>query len=200
MAEPQQIEAPEDFGNPWMSNLEEIGIPDPVPFRPETAGWYLLAGVAIAIVLWFAWRFYRKWRANAYRREGLRELSEIEGLLGEDATRPQALQSIPELLKRVALAAYPRSRVAELSGEAWLGFLDGTVGSTEFTRGGGRLLPELAYDPATASTTTVTDSKDLVALAGAWIRHHQPGRQQPKRPAPLPAGVEDTHAPTPLRP
>jgi hypothetical protein len=175
MAEPQQIEVPEDFGNPWMSNLEEIGVPDPVPFRPETAGWYLLTGLLLLVALWFAWRFYRKWRANAYRREALKELSEIEGLIESEADQPQALQSIPELLKRVALAAYPRSRVAELSGEAWLGFLDGTVGSTEFTRGLGRLLPDLAYDPAAASKITDTESKDLVELAGAWIRHHKGG-------------------------
>ena len=192
MAEPQQIEVPEGFGNPWMSNLEEIGVPDPVPFRPETAGWYLLAGVAVATLLWSVWRFYRKWRSDAYRREGLRELSEIEGLIGEDATRPQALQSVPELLKRVALVAYPRAQVAELSGGAWLGFLDGTVGSTEFTHGAGRMLPELAYDPAAASTITVTDARNLVALAGAWIRHHQPsGLQALTTPRPRAPRTQD---------
>jgi hypothetical protein len=203
MAELQQIEVPDDFGNPWMSNLEEIGVPEPVSFTPQTAGWYLLAGVALVIVVWFVWRFYWKWRANAYRREGLRELGEIEGLIEEEATGSRALQSIPELLKRVALAAYPRSRVAELSGDAWLGFLDGTVGSTEFTRGLGRLLPGLAYDPAAAAKIAVIDSKDLVALAGAWIRHHKPGSEasdQLKRPVPLPAGAGGSQAPKPLGP
>lgn len=172
MAEPQQIEVPEDFGNPWMSNLEEIGLPDPMPFTPQTAGWYLLAGLVVLMVVWFAWRLFKRWKADAYRREALRELSEIEGLVGGDSTRPAALRSLPELLKRVALAAYPRSRVAELSGAAWLGFLDGTVGSTEFTRGAGRRLPDLAYDPRAAATISQAESKDLISLVGAWIRHH----------------------------
>jgi hypothetical protein len=65
--------------------------------------------------------------------------------------------------------------VARLSGDAWLAFLDGTVGSTEFTRGLGRLLPELAYDPGAASRITATDSSNLIALVGAWIRHHKGG-------------------------
>jgi hypothetical protein len=63
--------------------------------------------------------------------------------------------------------------VAELSGEAWLGFLDGTVGSTEFSQGVGRVLPDLAYDPGTAGQITSQEAKDLISLVGAWIRHHR---------------------------
>jgi len=173
MTDPQQIAVPKDFGNEWMSNLEEIGVPDPVPFTPQTAGWYLLAGLLVVGAVWLAWRFFKKWRLNAYRREALHELSEIEGLLAADGSKGEALKSLPELLKRVALVAYPRTRVAELSGEAWLGFLDGTVGSTEFSRGAGRLLPDLAYDPRAAETISQAESKDLISLVGAWIRHHR---------------------------
>jgi hypothetical protein len=173
MTDPQQMEVPEDFGNEWMSNLEEIGVPDPVPFTPQTAGWYLLAGLLAIGAVWLAWRFFKKWRKNAYRREALHELAEIEGLLAGDGSQGEALQSLPELLKRVALVAYPRARVAELSGEAWLGFLDGTVGSTEFSQGVGRVLPDLAYDPGTAGQITSQEAKDLISLVGAWIRHHR---------------------------
>ena len=96
---------PEEFGNPWMSNLREIEPPESVPFTPETIGWYVLAGLVVFALLWFAWRLWLRWRADAYRRVALRELAEME---------PGAPQDLPALLKRVALAAYPRSRVAEL--------------------------------------------------------------------------------------
>ena len=166
MADGNKPELPDDFGNPWMANLEEIELPESVPFVPETVGWTLLAGVLVLVLLWLAWRLLKRWRADAYRREALRELGQIE------STSPEGL---PELLKRVALAAYPRTQVAELSGEAWLGFLDGTLGTTDFTRGVGRVLPDLAYDPAAAGRMTSQETRDLFSLASQWIRKHHGG-------------------------
>lgn len=154
---------PEEFGNPWMSNLEEIELPEKVPFSPETIGWYFLAGLLGVALLWVAWRFWRKWQSNAYRREAMTELGEIEA----------TPEHLPELLKRVALAAYPRVQVAELSGDAWLGFLDGTLGTTDFTRGIGHWLPELAYDPGAAGRMSEKENKSLFGLAARWIRGHQ---------------------------
>ena len=154
----------EGFGNPWMSNLEEIVPPEPVPFTPETIGWYLLAGILVLALLWIAWRMLRRRRANAYRRVALSELATLES----GSPRP-----LPELLKRVALAAYPRRRVAELTGEAWLGFLDGTLATTDFTRGVGRWLPRLAYEPDSTSALSDTEKKELFALARRWVRGHR---------------------------
>ena len=163
MAASNKPDLPEDFGNPWMSNLEEIELPESVPFTPETIGWYLLAGLLVLALLWLAWRFWKRWQADAYRREALRELGEIEG------SSPERL---PELLKRVALAAFPRTQVAELSGDAWLGFLDRTLGTTEFSRGAGRVLPDLAYDSGAASAMSREERANLFALARRWIQKH----------------------------
>jgi len=165
MAASNKPDLPEDFGNPWMSNLEEIELPERVSFTPETIGWYLLAGVLVLLLLWLGWRFWKRWQADAYRREALRELGEIE-------TAPERL---PELLKRVALVAYPRTEVAELSGDAWLGFLDGTLGTTEFTQGVGRLLPEVAYGTDPVGAMDSGKRKDLFELARRWIRRHNQG-------------------------
>ena len=153
---------PEDFGNPWMSNLEEIQIPQRISFTPETIGWYLLAGGLVLILLWLAWRGWRRWRANAYRRRALEELTVIES--------PARLS---ELLKRVALAAYPRTNVAGLYGEAWLGFLDRTLGTTDFTHGAGRPLADLAYDPAAAGRLSEQERNALSGLARRWIVRHR---------------------------
>lgn len=165
---------PEDFGNPWMSNLEEIQLPPRIPFTPETIGWYLLAGGLVLLLIWLVWRIRKRWRANAYRRAALRELEEIDS--------PRA---VPELLKRVALVAYPRAEVAQLTGEAWLGFLDGSLGTSDFTRGAGRLLPDLAYDPSAADRWSDRQRRDLLALCRRWVRKHRSAAP----PAPVPTGV-----------
>lgn len=178
MAESNKLDLPEEFGNPWMSNLEEIELPERVPFTPEAIGWYLLAGLLVLLLLWVGWRFWKRWRANAYRREALTELRGIE-------PTPERL---PELLKRVALVAYPRARVAELSGDAWLVFLDGTLGTTAFTSGIGRWLPELAYGPGAASRMGQKEKKDLLVLARRWIQKHHPAERLAQRPVTPGAG------------
>jgi hypothetical protein len=153
---------PEDFGNPWMSNLEEIELPEPVLFTFETPGWYLLAGLVLGVGLWLAYRLWRRWQADAYRRAALAELEAIE-----------APQEIPELLKRVALVAYPRAQVADLYGDEWLGFLDRSLGTTDFSDGVGRQLPQLAYDPEAADRLSEPENKQLSKLARRWILRHR---------------------------
>lgn len=164
---------PDEFGNPWMSNLEEITLPEPIAWTPQTIGWLLLAVALLLFVGWLAWRLVRRWRANAYRREALDRIGEIDGSLQDVAARSRALRELPELIKRVALAAYPRTDVARLSGEAWLGFLDGAIGTTQFTRGPGRALPGLAYDPAAAASMTEPEAKALLKLVRSWTRKHR---------------------------
>ena len=153
---------PEDFGNPWMSNLEEIELPEPVPFTFETPGWYLVAGFALVVGLWLAWRLWKRWQADAYRRVALEELAKLDFPAG-----------LPELLKRVALVAYPRAEVADLYGDAWLGFLDGTLRTTDFSQGAGRRLPDLAYSPGSGNGMSAAESKELFDLARRWVRRHR---------------------------
>lgn len=153
---------PEDFGNPWMSNLEEIDLPEPVPFTFESPGWYLLLALVLGIVAWLLWRGWKRWLGNAYRRSALEELAANES--------PARLS---ELLKRVALVAYPRTNVASLYGEAWLDFLDQTLGTTDFTHGSGRPLADLTYDPSAESRLSRRQKQDLLALSRRWVRRHR---------------------------
>ena len=154
---------PEEFGNPWMSNLEEITPPEPVPFTPETVGWDLVALFVLLGIAWLVFRFWRRWQANGYRRAALKELDAMKG----------APQGVPELLKRVALVSYPRTEVARLSGDDWLGFLDHSLGESGFTQGPGRCLPQLAYDPGFAAMMNASETDELLSLVRRWIRRHR---------------------------
>ena len=77
----------------------------------------------------------------------------------------------------MALAAYPRDRVAALSGRAWLEFLDRTGGTTRFTRAPGSRLAEFAYDPRAREALDAAARDEIVAAVRRWIRGHRgPGR------------------------
>jgi hypothetical protein len=86
--------------------------------------------------------------------------------------REAALRHLPELVKRAALAAFPREVVASLSGVEWLRFLDRTGHTDAFTHGRGQLLPELAYDPRLAAQLDAAAVEDLFCVVRRWIRGH----------------------------
>jgi hypothetical protein len=164
---------PDGFGNPWMANLEEIGLPEPVPWWPPAPGWYVVAGLLLLGLVWLARRAHRRWRANAYRRGALARLGAIERLAFAPDTRRVVLLQLPVLLKQTALAAYGRDRVASLSGQAWLSFLDGTMGDRRFTTGAGRTLLSVAYARSGPQRLTDEETERLLDVSRWWVRTHR---------------------------
>jgi hypothetical protein len=94
-----------------LQNLNDIVVPAVVPWWPVAPGWYVLAGLAIALLVFFAFRALLHRKRNRYRRLALRELSDIR-----QQADAAALQKLPIVLKRAALSAWPRGDVAALSG------------------------------------------------------------------------------------
>jgi len=145
--------------------LREIPLPPPVSYRPATVGWAVVGLLLLAIVAYAAWRAWRRWQANAYRREALRELADIEARLGAAATAAE----LPALVKRTALARFPRESVASTTEDAWLAFLDRTCPPGGFVTGSGRLLARLAY---ASDRPTESELRALTALVRRWIERH----------------------------
>ncbi len=170
------LDLPDDFGNPWMAKLQEIELPEPVAMTPQAPGWLVLAGLAALCAAWLLWRGYRRWARNAYRRHALTELEKLKADRGAPEHRSRVLGELSALVKRTALSAYPRAEVASLAGEAWLGFLDGSIGSTEFTRGPGRALAHLAYAPSAGATLSEDEISGLLGTVRRWIRKHRGDR------------------------
>lgn len=141
-----------------IDRLAEPGEPAPVSMVPATAGWTVLAVLLALAVLWLLWWGVRRWRANAYRRAALAELAAA----GDD---PAAITAI---LRRTALAAWPRTRVASLHGEEWLRFLDATARGGGFVDGPGAVLAEAPY-------RSTGPAPGLGDLAGSWVRRHRVG-------------------------
>lgn len=157
-----------------LEKLHEIILPAPVSWMPQTPGWVVIFGLVLLGAGCWVFRLIRRFQKNRYRRSALAELAIIEGELQQPDRRAEALAEIPVLLKWTALAAFPRSEVAALTGEQWLAFLDRTLGGKDFTVGEGRLLSELAYAPA-AKTARFSDEsiRNLLQLIRRWIKRHE---------------------------
>jgi hypothetical protein len=145
-------------GNDPLAALRPLHVPDPVGWWPPAPGWWLLAGLLLVtpgVVWWYHRRF-------ALRRAALTELRELVRLEPDD-TRLSA--GVNQLLRRVALACFPRSQVAGLSGEAWLRFLDSNSRDKGFCHGPGQVLATGPFAPA-----CTLDRAALIDLARRWIQ------------------------------
>jgi len=156
-----------------LEGLREVPLPPPVPYRPDSAAWAVLAGIVLAVLGLGLWRWAVRRRRNRYRVLAGRELQDIRTELEQQSTRVPALQRLPALVKRVVLAFAPRQQVASLTGPEWLALLDRTYPPAGFSDGPGRLLLRLAYEPPERlAATPDQDLTSLLALLQRWITHH----------------------------
>jgi len=160
-------EAAEPFGNPWMKNLVDVEPPPPVPWWPPAPGWYALAGLVTLAVVWLLWRGARRWRSNAYRREGARRIRATRSMPPE-----AALDAIARVLKRVALTTCGRETVSSLSGAEWRAFLDRTGRTHEFSSEPGERLTTLRYAGRGESVSTA-ELETLRRISRRWILSHR---------------------------
>ncbi|HEY7230819.1 MAG TPA: DUF4381 domain-containing protein [Pseudolabrys sp.] len=144
-----------------VAGLIDIPLPAEVSLWPQTwALWILIALLIVglaAATIWLA----RRWHANRYRRAALADLDRIMR-----SAQPTA-GALELLVRRTALAEFPRETIAPMSGAAWLSFLDKSYGGQEFSTGAGRALALAPYAPAPAEDTSA-----LADLVRRWIRTH----------------------------
>lgn len=141
--------------NDPLATLRPLHLPAPVGWWPPAPGWW---GVAVLLLLAAAagWWYYRR---GALRRTALAELRRLQ----HNADDRRLAVDLNRLLRRVALARFPRNEVAALSGEDWLRFLE--AGVTGFVHGPGRVLATGPYAPDCRF-----DRAALLGLAQQWIR------------------------------
>ncbi|GAA3098637.1 DUF4381 domain-containing protein [Rhizobium viscosum] len=152
-----------------LRSLHDIAVPPPVSWLPQTWGWAALAALLAIAVLAVFLVWLRRYRRNAYRREALRLLDGIEADIRNPERREKGVHELSELLKRTALAAWPRSDVAALTGRAWLKRMDSRGTDDALTR----LLDDLEYHDGAAIAALPPDSaNELMLDSRRWIRRH----------------------------
>lgn len=155
-----------------LARLHDIVGPVPiVPWWPLASGWYLLAGLLMLLAGWGLRRMLRRRRARRYRVEAL---AELHALRRRSVGPREAVAGILVLLKRTALAAYPRVQVASLNGAAWWRFLDLSGDKGRFADGLGDLAEEVVYAQQGVDATSKRDLKRLYRATEQWIRRHRP--------------------------
>jgi hypothetical protein len=140
--------------------LEPIVLPEPVSLLPQTPGWWVLAGWLLTLALIAIWQRRRRWQANRYRRQAQ---AEIDALLSDCAPTSAAIAAV---VKRTALAVYPRSQVASLTGSEWAAFLEHSCDGDPEVAASAQQLALAAYRPD-------IDPDSIVESARRWIECHR---------------------------
>jgi len=160
---------------PSLSQLADVVLPPPVSWRPQTVGWEVLGGVLAVLAVWLLWRGVRWWFRNRYRRDALAELRRLELRWQADPdSGPAVLSALPVLIKRCALAAWPREQVAGRSGADWAKFLQDHAGHA--THGAQALAPlvrDIQYhDTQSLARVSAHDVHVLIEASRQWIHGH----------------------------
>lgn len=142
--------------------LKSIHLPADVSTWPLAPGWWVLLALLLALLA-AALLWHRRYKRQAFRREALTLLADIEKQ--QNMTPLQLIDDVSALLKRVAITTHGRESVAGRTGDSWLKFLDETGKTQGFTQGPGRILGANRFQPNIA-----IDAPALLALCRDWIQ------------------------------
>jgi len=142
---------------PSLSEMKDITLPSPVDWWPLAPGWWFLLAVVLVLFILLALTVFHHWRRNAYRRAALRELEQASDIA-----------TVALLLKRTALAIYPRETIASLTGERWLQWLDNSA-SEPVPKEVRPLLLAAIYEDWGGAEVPQT----LRLFARMWIKEHR---------------------------
>jgi hypothetical protein len=164
-----------------LADLRDWHFPDPVSWWPPAPGWWLLTTFVLLLAAWLARRLVRRHQRGAPARRALRELSALRAGLAANGDIRAYAAGLSGLLRRLALARFPRDQVAGLIGQAWLDFLDATGGGRAFRQGPGQALAGLAFS-GDGGDLERPDPDALAELVATWIRaNRDPARQASER-------------------
>lgn len=148
-----------------LANLRDIHMPPPVSSWPPGPAYYLIIAVfMIALLVFFQYKRYQRYHTPKF--EALQKLLALKEN-AQTAVPSQTAAAVNTLLKRVALAYFPRLDVASLYGPAWLAFLKKTSKNIDFD----------AISVAILETPFNPDSKEdiypLLIAAHRWIKQRR---------------------------
>jgi hypothetical protein len=155
-----------------LQNLNDIVMPATTGWWPLASGWYVLAGLMLIFLCWFVYKSVKDWKANRYRRSALSELEALSEGIHSPAGRSSSLRKLPALLKRTALAAFPRNEVAMLTGNDWFQFLNSTVKKQSFTENTFNTLNHISYTTGDLNNINGETANALVDACRQWLKHH----------------------------
>ena len=157
-----------------LSDMADIHLPAEPGFWPLAPGWWVLAALLLALLIYGAWRLQKRLQLQRRYRSALRELDKclaaLQASAGPDGPSMEQrliyVNDVNGVLRRVALLHFDQHRVAGLSGQAWVAFIK------QYDRAS-RLTPALAGALAEGrfAPRCDVDTQALHDMARSWIRH-----------------------------
>lgn len=145
-----------------LSQLNDIQLPSPISQWPMTIAWLLIIAAFITALFYGYYLWQKQRRAMRFKHEALKQWHMLRALQNE----PHAyLQAINQLLKQTALTAGYKY-ASNLSGKAWLDFLERQSDSLEFNNPAGQLLADGIYRQDINEEHLAT----LHTLIGDWLK------------------------------
>jgi hypothetical protein len=148
---------------------------------PEPPWWLitpvqLLALALIPVLLLGCWWLLQRHRANRLAQLANLEFKRIK-LDYERSQNPAWLAAgLSRWLRQVALLAYPDRHLQGLCGDAWLQFLDQSLGDKRFSQGCGCVFGSVVYQPR-----VTLDADQVLQLCEHWLHAMTPRLQQRSR-------------------
>ena len=154
------------MNNP-LDNLRDIHLPEPVSAWPPAPGWWILAFLAISLIVWTVWKLRQNYKKNQLLRISLTSAARLEQDYQKHQDPQRLVREYSSLLRRIALARFPRQKVASLTGSDWLKFLDDSASTNLFDCEAGKLL---LFAPYQKPTETIEQLDQLTVAVNSWIK------------------------------
>ena len=150
-----------------LSTLRDIHLPHSISQWPLAPGWYLIAVLVISLLATLVFFVRKAYTFARPKREALRLLTNYQNSYESDMNSQVTSAQISLLLKRVALAYFPREKVASLQGDDWIFFLNQTAKKVNFEEVRAELI-EMPYQ-----SPKDCDLGLLFEMTRQWIRQRR---------------------------
>ena len=149
-----------------LENLRDIHLPGEVSAWPPAPGWWILAVLIISLAGYVIWKVWQHYQQKHLLRLSLENLTQLTVDYSSHQDPQKLVKAYSSLLRRIALARFSRQKVAGLTGDSWLSFLDESAQINIFNSDVGKLLLNAPYQ----KNEVVTNSLDeLTAAVKLWI-------------------------------
>ncbi|MCP3674309.1 MAG: DUF4381 domain-containing protein [Gammaproteobacteria bacterium] len=154
------------MANP-LDNLRDIHLPEPVSAWPPAPGWWILAILVLVLIVWIVLKIRENYNQKQLLRVSLSSAIQLEQDYQNHKDPQLLVREYSSLLRRIALARFPRHEVASLTGSNWLTFLDDSAKENLFDCEAGKLL---LFSPYQKPVETIEQLHQLTVAVHSWIK------------------------------